>query len=78
MLAAVGVYILVEKDEELGERVGKGLGARALAGFGLSVSIDELAIGFTIGLLRLAVALVVVLTAAQTLVASLAGSSLGA
>jgi putative Mn2+ efflux pump MntP len=44
---------------------------------GLSISLDELAIGFTIGLLRLPVALVIVLIACQAFIATQLGLRLG-
>ncbi len=77
VLLGVGIAILREKDDELPmdfARRSHGLGA---VGLGLSVSLDELAIGFTIGLLGLPVLLVVALIAAQAFLASQAGSSLG-
>ena len=45
---------------------------------GLSISLDELAIGFSIGLVRLPVAAVIVAIAVQALVAAQLGLALGA
>ena len=52
-------------------------GARTLI-LGLSISMDELAIGFTFGLLRLPVGLVIALIAAQTIVLTQLGLYFGA
>lgn len=71
-LAALGVWMLVADE---GARDVGGLG---LLAFGLSVSLDELAIGFTIGLLRLPVAAAVVVIAVQAFVAAQLGLRLGA
>jgi putative Mn2+ efflux pump MntP len=50
---------------------------RVLLLLGLSISLDELAIGFTLGLLRLPVVLVLVLIAVQTVLVTQAGLRLG-
>jgi putative Mn2+ efflux pump MntP len=78
VLIAVGLYMVLADDEEPdGQRLASlhGWGAVAL---GISISIDELAIGFTLGLLRVPVALVVALIAAQAFVMSQLGLRLGA
>lgn len=49
----------------------------ALVLVGLSVSLDELAMGFSIGLLRLPIALAVVLIGAQAFLAAQLGLRLG-
>jgi putative Mn2+ efflux pump MntP len=49
----------------------------AILGLGLSVSLDELAIGFTIGLLRVPLVPAVVLIAIQAFVVSQLGFALG-
>ena len=80
ILVLAGVLML-RGDEEREERRARGLlTARGLAllGLGLSVSMDELAIGFTMGLLRLPIALVVALIAAQAFAVSQLGLALGA
>jgi len=53
----------------------RGLAALAL---GVSISLDELAIGFTLGLLRLPVALVVLLIGVQTVAVVQLGLRIGA
>lgn len=50
----------------------------ALAGLGISISLDELAIGFSIGLIHLPVAAVIVAIAAQAFLAVQLGLALGA
>lgn len=61
-------------DEGLAQRM-RGL---AMIGVGLSVSLDELAIGLVIGLLGLPVVLVALLIGAQALLASQLGVRIGA
>jgi putative Mn2+ efflux pump MntP len=80
LLAALGVYMLwPRRDEDEEERVGRLATARGLAtvGLGLSISLDELAIGFTLGLLRQPLALVVILIGLQALVVTQLGLRLG-
>jgi putative Mn2+ efflux pump MntP len=78
VLVAFGLYMLLgpeADDERLGELVQvRGAGAQLL---GISISLDELAIGFTLGLLRLPVALVIVLIAVQAFVVTQLGLRLG-
>jgi putative Mn2+ efflux pump MntP len=78
VLLAFGLYTLFgsERDEErLAELTAlRGRGALLL---GLSVSLDELAIGFTLGLLRLPVVVVIVLIAAQAFVVTQLGLRVG-
>jgi putative Mn2+ efflux pump MntP len=79
VLIAFGVYTLVtaERDDEqrLSQLVQmRGVGALWL---GLSISLDELAIGFTLGLLRLPAALVIILIAVQAFVVTQLGLRLG-
>ncbi len=79
VLLAFGLYTLLgpETDEE--RRLAqltqtRGLGALLL---GVAVSLDELAIGFTLGLLRLPVLLVIVLIGVQTFTVTQLGLALG-
>jgi putative Mn2+ efflux pump MntP len=77
LLIGLGLYMLVGDDE--GDRAisltQRGpLGAIAL---GLSISLDELAIGFSAGLLRLPLVPLVIAIGAQAFVVTLLGVSLG-
>jgi len=77
VLVAFGLYAalgLGDEERLTRPRWPRGPGALLL---GLGVSLDELAIGFTFGLLRLPVALVVGLIAAQAFTMTLVGLRLG-
>lgn len=78
-LALVGLYLLREGSDDEGEKAA--LLSRAqglpLLVLGLSISVDELAIGLTVGLLRLALVWTVVLVAAQAFLAAQLGLRLG-
>jgi putative Mn2+ efflux pump MntP len=80
LLAVVGVYLLWprrEEDEEAQlERLVAARGITAI-GLGLSISLDELAIGFTLGLLRQPLLLVVLLIGLQALIVTQLGLRLG-
>jgi putative Mn2+ efflux pump MntP len=78
LLLALGGYMLIgEKGEE--ERLQHAAAGRlSLLVLGLSVSLDELAIGFTFGLLRLPVIPALIVIAAQAFVAAQLGLWLGA
>jgi manganese efflux pump family protein len=76
-LAGVGIWLLLEDDESsVRQRVLASSGL-ALIGIGLSISLDELAIGFTLGLARLPVVPALVGIAVQAFVAVQLGLSLG-
>ena len=81
VLIALGVYMLWPKSEEQEEKrlglLGRTRGLAAI-GLGISISTDELAIGFTIGLLRFSILLILVLIGIQTFVATQLGIRLGA
>jgi putative Mn2+ efflux pump MntP len=79
VLLAFGIYTLVSDSDEDGRLAGlaRSRDVRVLLLLGLSISLDELAIGFTLGLLKLPVALVLVLIAVQTAVVTQAGLRLG-
>ena len=81
ILIALGLYMLWPRHDERVEAERLGLLARtrglAAVGLGISISLDELAIGFTLGLLRFPVLLVIVLIGIQTLVITQAGLRLG-
>jgi putative Mn2+ efflux pump MntP len=81
VLALVGVWMLLHEDDDLGEKVGwlgGGGGGLVLLALGISVSLDELAIGFTIGLLHLSLWLAVVLIGIQAFLFAQLGLRLGA
>ncbi len=78
VLALFGGYTLLTDEDE--ERAGGLLDASgwALLALGLSVSLDELAVGFALGLLRLPVGIVIAAIAAQTVAVSQLGLGFGA
>jgi len=79
VLLALGLYTAFardERDEQRLAQLARPRGFRALL-LGLSISMDELAIGFTLGLLRLPVGLVIALIAVQTFVVTQLGLRLG-
>jgi putative Mn2+ efflux pump MntP len=75
ILAAVGLHALLGSDDDERRRLtplsGAGRGTALL--LGLSVSLDELAIGFTLGLLKVPALLVIGLIGAQALVVTQVG-----
>lgn len=77
----IGVWMLAhgESDEE-DEKATRLVTARGLAvlGLGISISLDELAIGFSLGLIRLPVIPVIIAIAVQAFVAAQLGLHLGA
>jgi len=78
-LAGLGVYMLFgpeQKDEQRVKGLVSGAGF-AVIGLGLSVSLDELAIGFSLGLLNVPVVPAILLIAAQAFVVSQVGMALG-
>jgi len=81
ILIGLGIFMAWPRhdDRHEGERVGLLARTRGLAaiGLGISISLDELAIGFTVGLLRFSVPLVIVLIGAQTLIVTQLGLRLG-
>ena len=80
ILIALGIYMLWPRAEEK-EKERLGLLARthglAAIGLGISISLDELAIGFTLGLLRFPIVLVIVLIGVQTVLVTQLGLRLG-
>ena len=79
VLLAFGLYTLIgseEREERAVARFAEARGSGALL-LGLSISLDELAIGFTLGLLRLPAALVIALIALQAFVLTQLGLRLG-
>jgi putative Mn2+ efflux pump MntP len=82
VLVLTAVFILRpgsdDDDEEQRVRLLESARGWAVVVLGLSISLDELAIGFGVGLLRLPLALLVVLIAAQAFIAAQLGMRLGA
>jgi putative Mn2+ efflux pump MntP len=78
VLAALGAWILLgPEDESRIERLA-GLRGVAAVALGLRVSLDELAIGLSLGVLRLSVVPVAVLVGVQALAVSQVGLWMGA
>jgi putative Mn2+ efflux pump MntP len=79
VLLAFGLYTLRGSEEHEGRTIARFADARGpgLLLLGLSISLDELAIGFTLGLLRLPAALAVALIALQAVVVTQLGLRLG-
>jgi putative Mn2+ efflux pump MntP len=80
VLALLGAWMLLHEEEGEGERAaqladGHGL---AMVMLGISISLDELAIGFTIGLLHLSLWLAVLLIGAQAFAFAQVGLRIGA
>jgi len=77
---AIGAWMLLARDSGDEERAGRIISSRgvALVALGISISLDELAIGFTIGLARLPVIAVIVAIAFQAFVAAQLGLAIGA
>ena len=79
-LVGVGLWLLLENDaeeERLADRVLNASGWAALA-LGLAISLDELAIGFTLGLIGLPIVAVILAIAVQSLIGTQLGLALGA
>lgn len=74
-----GVWMLAsgDHDEDEAKRL-SGTHGLAVIALGVSISMDELAIGFSLGLVRLPVVPVIVAIAVQALLASQLGLALGA
>jgi putative Mn2+ efflux pump MntP len=80
LIALLGVYLLIRGDDDDGERL-LSLTRGSLAGallLGLGISLDELAIGFSAGLLRLPVGYLVATVAAQAFLVTQVGLRVGA
>ncbi len=77
VVIAVGAWMLAGDDDEGAARIGS-LHGLALIALGLSISLDELAIGFTIGLTRLPVTAVIAAIAVEAFVAAQLGLAAGA
>ena len=79
VLALLGGWMLFHEEEGEGEKAAELATRRGLAviALGISISLDELAVGFTIGLLHLSLWLAVVLIGAQAFLFSQLGLRLG-
>lgn len=79
-VAGLGIYLLVHDDDSQEEQRAVRLRSRhgvAVLALGLSISLDEFAIGFSLGLVRLPVVPVIVAIAVVALLASQFGLALG-
>jgi putative Mn2+ efflux pump MntP len=78
-LLSLGGWMLLADEDGEGEKVaGLGsIGGLALIGLGISISLDELAMGFTIGLLHLSIWLAVILIGLQAFLVAQLGLRLG-
>lgn len=80
ILIALGGYMLrpgADEGEEQRLSLLRRTRGMAAVGLGISISLDELAIGFTIGLLRFPILLILLLIGVQTLVVTQLGLRLG-
>jgi putative Mn2+ efflux pump MntP len=78
-LVALGAFLVFSDDDDEAEKVSSlaRIHGLAIIGLGISISLDELAIGFSIGLLHLPLVWAIVLIAAQAFVAAQLGMRLG-
>lgn len=76
----IGAWMLLHNESDDEEKAGRMITARgaAMIGLGLSISMDELAIGFSLGLTRLPVVPVIIAIGVQTLVVAQLGLRFGA
>jgi manganese efflux pump family protein len=80
LLVALGVYLLVERGDDSDARRLASMSTRGLYGaiaLGVSISLDELAIGLSAGLLRLPVLPIVIAAGVQAFVVTHVGLLLG-
>ena len=77
---AIGAWMLLAAGTDEDDKASRLTSSRGLAliALGLSISLDELAIGFTIGLAHLPVTAVIIAIALQAFVAAQLGLALGA
>ena len=77
---AIGAWMLLAADKDNEDTAARIITSRGLAliALGLSISLDELAIGFTIGLAHLAVTTVIAAIALQAFIAAQLGLAIGA
>jgi putative Mn2+ efflux pump MntP len=76
----IGGWMLAADNDDEENKASRIMTSRglALAGLGISISLDELAIGFSLGLVRLPVSAVLVAIAVQAFLAAQLGLALGA
>jgi putative Mn2+ efflux pump MntP len=76
----VGVWTLLASDQDEEEKASRFTASHGLAliGLGISISLDELAIGVTIGLVHLPLSAVIVAIAVQAFLTAQLGLALGA
>ena len=79
VLIIVGLSMLREEDAKEAERAGKLSSTHGLKilSLGFSIALDELAVGFTFGLIHINTSLAVILIAAQALLVAQIGLRLG-
>jgi len=77
---AIGAWTLLAEDKDEQDKAGRLATSRGLAliALGVGISLDELAIGFTIGLAHLPVTAVIVAIALQAFIAAQLGLAIGA
>ena len=77
---AIGAWLLLAADKDEDEKATRFTTSRGLAliALGISISLDELAIGFSIGLVHLPVVAVIVAIALQAFLAAQLGLAIGA
>jgi putative Mn2+ efflux pump MntP len=81
ILLALGLYVLLAGDEDERDRLrllADGRSVVVMVALGVSISIDEFAVGFTIGLLHLTIWLAIILIGVQAFILAQAGLRLGA
>jgi putative Mn2+ efflux pump MntP len=76
----IGLWMLLADEKDEGGRASGMISSRglALAALGVGISLDELAIGFGLGLVRLPVTAVIIAIAVQALLAAQLGLAIGA
>jgi manganese efflux pump family protein len=77
-LIGAGLLVMRDSDSKTGEMTAQPTRGVAALGVGIGVSLDELAVGLAIGLLRLPLLAVALLIGAQAAVATQLGLGLGA
>lgn len=78
-VAGLGVFMLIHDEDSEEQMAGRLSGTHGLAilALGISISLDEFAIGFSLGLVRLPVLPVIIAIAIVALIASQLGLALG-